>query len=201
MPINDTIINMNKAVLVLGIFLLLSSCRTGANINTSSEDQTNINARIFNDVEQAFHDADFWIPEEARQALGFSLFRLNGGTATLSEYKGKAVILIFWIIQCPFCREEMPELEKLHRMFKDRGLEIFAINRNEDGDTIKEFMNENGYTFPVMLDSDGSVSSAYRVSGVPAVFILDKDGKIIATHAGTVLGNPNVIAAFEALLT
>jgi len=137
-------------------------------------------------------------PAEPRE---FTLPFLGGESASLSSYKGKVVFLNFWATWCPPCREEMPSMETLYKRYKDKGLEMLAINLSENTNTVRQFMDNNGYTFPVMMDSDGRVGGAYGIRSIPTTLIIDREGKIVAQVIGSIYWDtPQVLAAFEALL-
>jgi len=131
----------------------------------------------------------------------FTLEMLSGGIASLSDFKGRVVILNFWATWCPPCRAEMPSMEKLYQRFSEQGLEILAVDIGESKSTVSRFIMNNKYTFPVLLDADNKVSNAYGIEAIPTSFILDRDGKIIARVVGSISWDtPQAIAAFDALL-
>jgi peroxiredoxin len=116
--------------------------------------------------------------------IDFSASRLDGTQARLSALKGKVVFLNFWATWCPPCREEMPSMEALYQRFRGRDLELLAVDIQEDKGTVAAFMKEYGLTFPAALDSTGRISAEYGVRGIPATFIIDKEGGIIASVVG-----------------
>ena len=197
---------MKKLLIILGI--CFSACGTTKNIHESDpisetlgimNNKTVSDDKNYNEVEQAFFNADFEIPKQTIQALDFTLFLSEGGIATLSDFRGKVLIIIFWASHCQYCREELSLSEVLYHQFKNKELEILAINNGEDGNVVRRFINENNYTFPVLLDSDGSVSVGYGIRGIPTIFVLDREGKIIAVHTGRILANQNVLTALNTL--
>jgi len=152
-------------------------------------------------IPQAFRDAKFQVFEQPKDSEDFTLPLLNGGEVTLSEYRGMVVVLAFWTTWCTYCHEEMSSKEIFYQYFKDRGLEILAINYKEDSNIVSQYIDNNDYTFPVVLDLDGSVKTDYEVSGYPTCFIINREGKIIAKRVGTLNWNaPELIYAFKALL-
>jgi len=131
----------------------------------------------------------------------FSLQTLDGAISTLSAYKGKVVILNFWATWCPPCRVEMPSMETLYQRYKNRGLEMLAVNLQENPDAVRSFIQEHGYTFPIPLDRNGAVGSRYGISAIPTSLIIDKEGKIIGRVVGSIYWDtPQVFDVFEALL-
>jgi peroxiredoxin len=117
-------------------------------------------------------------------APGFTLKDMRGDYISLEDFKGRPVFLNFWATWCPPCTAEMPAIEKLHRSFKDRGLVVVAINYLEDRDRILKYIRKMGYTFTVLMDSDGYVKRNYRLNGIPATFLISRDGKMAGRAMG-----------------
>jgi len=160
-----------------------------------------LEAQVSPEAEKAFREAKIRILKERKEPINFNLPLLNGGNVSLSSYKGKVVILNFWATWCPPCRAEMPSMEILYQRLKSRGLEILAVDIGEGEDAVRQFIKNNRYTFPVLLDKDTRIGTQYGVSAIPTTFILDRQGKIISMIVGSIeWNNPKVITAFEALL-
>ena len=131
----------------------------------------------------------------------FSLRFLSGGSAFLSSFKGKIVILNFWATWCPPCRAEMPSMEKLYQLYKDKGFEILAVDLGESDETVSQFIKRGNFTFPVMMDSNNKIGIMYGIESIPTSFILNREGKIIARVVGSIhWDSPSMIAAVEELL-
>ncbi len=113
-------------------------------------------------------------------APDFVLPSLNGNMVRLSELRGqKAVFINFWATWCPPCRLEMPTMENAYQEYQARGLEILAISIDTGPkDVIRNFMQEYGLTFPILLDPEGEVMHLYRIFSIPASFLIDKAGII-----------------------
>lgn len=109
----------------------------------------------------------------------FTLTGIDGKTYALKDLRGKVVIVNFWATWCPPCRKEMPDLQQIYQRFSERGLVVLAIS-DEPADTVKPFIAKQGYTFPVLLDPDGKVKSAFKVEGIPKTFVFGRDGKLAA---------------------
>jgi thiol-disulfide isomerase/thioredoxin len=125
----------------------------------------------------------------------------DGGSVTLSSYKGKVVILNFWATWCPPCRKEMPSMETFYQRYKDKGLEFLAVDLGERVDAVQKFIASNGYTFPVLLDGDRKAGGLYGVVAIPTTFIIDRGGRIIGKIVGsTQWDTPQFFAAFDALV-
>jgi peroxiredoxin len=152
-------------------------------------------------VSQAFSRARIPLLKSRVRAENFSLPLLDGKTRALSDLKGKVVFLNFWATWCPPCREEMPSMESLYRRLGERGLEFLAVDIQEKQKPVEAFVKERGLNFPVALDELGRISGLYGIRSIPATFIIDRDGSIIAVVVGgRKWDGPEVIAAFEALL-
>ena len=117
--------------------------------------------------------------DERRQHADFTLTDLKGKSWTLSELRGKVVVVNFWATWCPPCRKEMPDLEALYNRFKDQGLVVLAIS-DEDAAKVRPFVAERQVTYPVLLDPGRKVNDLFQVEGIPKTFVYDRDGKLVA---------------------
>lgn len=125
------------------------------------------------------------VEEKIETAKDFTLKDLNGKEVTLSEKKGKLVILNFWATWCPPCKEEMPSMEKLHKKYDGKDFEILAVALDSKGtEIVKPYIEKNGFTFTVLIDEKGAVSDMYRAYAVPMTFILGRDGTILDKITG-----------------
>ncbi|WP_047981171.1 TlpA family protein disulfide reductase [Ornithinibacillus contaminans] len=117
---------------------------------------------------------------EGDTAPDFKLKMLNGDTVTLSDLKGKKVLVNVWATWCPPCKEEMPELQQFYEEYGD-DIEIIAVNatgseRNEQA--VRDFISEYDYTFPVAFDKDMEVTDNYMVISIPTSYFIGTDGVI-----------------------
>jgi peroxiredoxin len=120
-----------------------------------------------------------------RPAPDFKLPDLAGRMVSLSDFRGQVVVVNVWATWCPPCVDEMPSLEKLYRKFKDQGLEILAVSIDSDGiAAVAPFMKKNGLTFPALIDSQASIQTSYRTTGVPETFIINKKGILVKKVIG-----------------
>lgn len=120
--------------------------------------------------------------KEGVQAPDFTGERIDGTSITLSELQGKPVIINFWATWCGPCVKEMPAFERLKDDFGDK-IGIIAVNCGDDAGTVKDFVEENGYTFPVVLDEEYSISMLYPTNSIPYTVVVDAEGKV--THIST----------------
>jgi peroxiredoxin len=115
------------------------------------------------------------------EEIGFTLESLDGKTYSLESLKGKVVLLNFWATWCPPCRKEMPDMEKLSREFAKKGLVVLAVS-DENRDVVESYLVKERYSFPILLDPDRKVNTAFQVEGIPQSFVFDRSGKL-AGHA------------------
>lgn len=95
-----------------------------------------------------------------------------------------ATLLEFWAISCPLCIQAMPELEKLHEKYAEKGLEYLAVNVSDEADSIATFLEQRGLHPKTVVDADGDVGSAYNVSGIPLILIVDAEGRVQSATEG-----------------
>jgi peroxiredoxin len=118
-------------------------------------------------------------PEEGFLAPGFSLPDLKGATVSLSDYRGKVVLLNLWATWCGPCRREIPSLERLYQMRKDEDFEILAVSLDRTSTSgVASFVANSRMSFPVLVDPSGKVGRDYWARAIPSSFLLDKKGVI-----------------------
>lgn len=137
-------------------------------------------------------------PGNRNAAPDFTVTDGGGNRVSTADLSGKPVILNFWATWCPPCRSELPAFDKLYRQY---GNEVsFMMIDLTDGyretvEGVKKFISENGYTFPVYYDTEGSAAEAYNVSSIPFTVAVGRNGNIVGTHLGAMSE-----AAFEKLI-
>lgn len=119
-------------------------------------------------------------------ALNFKLKDLNGKEVSLSDFKGKKVMLNFWASWCRPCISEMPDIQKLYNETKDSDLVILAVNLGEEKATVKSFTDINKYNFTVLLDLEEIAGRQYSITAIPTTFFIDKEGNIVSTVKGAI---------------
>ncbi len=119
------------------------------------------------------------------KSIDFTLTDQYGKVHTLSEYEGKTVFLNFWATWCPPCRQEMPYIKDIYKEYGLNKEEVVILGvaspnlgKEGDEDHIKDFLKEEGYTFPVVMDYDGEFVYKYGISAFPSTFIIDKEGYV-----------------------
>lgn len=115
-----------------------------------------------------------WIGKEAPD---FELSDIKGMRWTLSDLRGRVVLLDFWATWCGPCKIELPHVQALHEEFKNDGLVVLGIS-NEPRAKVERYIQAAKYTFPSLVDADAQVTLQYRVSSIPTIMILDREGKV-----------------------
>jgi peroxiredoxin len=117
--------------------------------------------------------------DQARNSVNFTLSDLKGRPWTLKDLKGKVVLLNFWATWCPPCRKEMPDLESLYKQFEAQGLLVLGVS-DDDPEKVREFVQKQGTTYPVLLDPGSRVNHLLQIEGIPKTFVFDREGKIVS---------------------
>jgi len=118
--------------------------------------------------------------QENKLAADFKLKDLNNLSHTLSSYKNKkAVLLFFWTTWCPFCRNELRSLNAIYPKLKKEGWEVFGIDVAESAHKVKKFIKQYSLDFKILLDKDRSTAQSYNIIGVPTFILVDKNGRIV----------------------
>ena len=125
-------------------------------------------------------------------AIDFELKDQYGNTHRLSDYKGKTVFLNFWATWCPPCKAEMPDIQKLYETYDQEGEEALIVLgvaapgqwQEQDEEGVKAFLEDKGYTYPVLMDSSGNTFLQYGVSSYPTTFMIDRDGNVFGYVPG-----------------
>ncbi len=112
-------------------------------------------------------------------ATNFTLLDLENKEFSLSDFKGKPVILFFWTTWCPYCRKELKQLNTMHAGLLKDGVELAAINVEEPPDKVQRFIGSYPFSYRVLLDIDAKVAGAYDILGVPTYILINKEGRIV----------------------
>jgi cytochrome c biogenesis protein CcmG, thiol:disulfide interchange protein DsbE len=114
----------------------------------------------------------------------FSLKDVNGHEVTLNSLKGKVVYFTFWATWCLSCKEELPDLNTLQLKYAAKGFTVLSICIESSDSNVVSYLKKHPIIFPVLVDKEGSVAESFRFSGLPASFIIGKDGLIRYKHSG-----------------
>ena len=120
-------------------------------------------------------------PAANETAPNFSLTDLQGKKVSLSDFRGKVVLINFWAEWCPPCKEEMPGFQKVYEAYKGRGFVVIGISID---DVRPSFIRDMGITYPVVTADDKVVKDYGNVSGIPISFLIGKDGRMVKKIMG-----------------
>jgi thiol-disulfide isomerase/thioredoxin len=114
----------------------------------------------------------------------FSGNTLDGGQLSMTDLRGKVVVVNFWASWCAECRPEMPVLERLHREFAAQGLTVVGVNAREGKEAVGRYAHVLGLTFPLVLDPNGVIGAGFGVIGLPTTFVVARNGRAVALAVG-----------------
>lgn len=130
--------------------------------------------------------------EEILPAPDFTLKDWDGKDVSLSDYRGRVVVLNFWASWCPPCKAEMPDFQELHEKWTGAddpvmlGVNLADGYQGETMDVAKAFLDENGFTFPVLFDEDSVAASIYTSGSIPVTYVIDQEGYVYAQGIGQI---------------
>lgn len=171
-------------IIVMGVFLVIELSRTFDFVRQSVNTGDDIDSTALPDEELLVSEqtnGQLNIFSASHQTL--QLMDLDGNPVSLSDYRGKAVLINFWATWCPPCLEEMPLIEKFSVWHEDQ-LVVLAINAGESEDTVRDFSDEHGFSFDILLDPTKSAAKQFFVYGYPTTMFFDDQGYIQSTHIG-----------------
>lgn len=113
-------------------------------------------------------------------APDFTVEDLNGRSVSLSDYKGKPVILLFWTVSCKICENELKALSGKYRDIKSGPVAFLMVNIADPKYRVENFLSTYGLDFDVLLDKEARAAFSYDIPGVPTYFVINKNGEIIA---------------------
>ena len=123
--------------------------------------------------------------ERGSPAPGFTLPGISGAPpVSLSELRGRVVLVNFWATWCAPCREEMPAMERLYQIHGGDDFEMLAISVGEEAELVEAFQQELGLSFPLLLDQDKDVAEAYQTYRFPETFLVGRDGRVVERYVG-----------------
>lgn len=132
--------------------------------------------------------------ENVLPAVDFELYDQYGNVHRLEDYKGKTIFLNFWATWCPPCRREMPDIQKLYETYETEGDEALIVlgvaaplhGNEQSEEEITIFLEENGYTYPVLMDTENELFMAYGVYSYPTTYMIDRDGNVFGYVSGQI---------------
>ena len=123
--------------------------------------------------------------KERKAAPEFVLKDSDGKTVHLSDYKGKVVLLDFWATWCAPCKVEIPWFMEFEQQYKDKGFAVLGVSMDEDGWTaVKPYLERIKVNYRIVLGNDKVGDQYGGVDSLPTTFLIDRQGRIAATHVG-----------------
>lgn len=118
------------------------------------------------------------VPAVGTTAEDFRLADLDGKQQSLSQYRGKVVLVNFWATWCKPCTTEMPAMQAIYDRLRDKGFVVLAVNELEDEAKVRDHIQQHGHTFPVLMDRDNKVANQFGVFGLPVSVFIDEKGVV-----------------------
>ena len=146
--------------------------------------------------------AEISAPQQGFIAPVFTLNTFTGQSVALTGLKGKVVLVNFWASWCPPCRAEMQAIQNAYADYQGQGLVVLAVNTSYQDDLARaaQFARDEGLTFPLLSDPDGSISRLYRVQAMPTSFFIDRQGKIVRVVIGGPMPEALVRSQIESMM-
>lgn len=120
--------------------------------------------------------------------LNFQFKDLQGKTVSLSDYKGKVILLDFWATWCPPCRKEIPGFIELYNTYKSRGLVVVGVSMDDAGDIadVKRYATQIKMNYPILLGAgrEDDLKPSFGELPLPTSFVIARDGRICGRHDG-----------------
>lgn len=140
-------------------------------------------------AEQAAQPTAAPTEEPSHAAPDFTVYDADGNAVKLSDYFGKPLVLNFWASWCGPCKSEMPEFQQAYE--EQDGVQFLLVNMTtgrETKEAAQALLEQEGYTFPVLFDTDGDAASTYSVYSLPTTYFVDAEGNLVAWARGAIDG-------------
>jgi peroxiredoxin len=169
---------MNKMLKVILPVMLISVLLTAGCSGKSEIDMSGLSwiTRYYVDPAQS--------PELGETAPDFEFEDDEGHTGSLSDFRGKVVLVNFWATWCGPCTFEMPFIQQVYDERSGTGLVVLAINLGDSADTVTSFLEEHGLSLPILLNPNSELVGRYNIEYIPTTFFLDEDGIIQYIEVG-----------------
>jgi peroxiredoxin len=121
---------------------------------------------------------------ELRPAPDFSLVDLSGTRVSLSEYRGKVVLLDFWATWCDPCKTEIPHFAEMQNRYGPQGFQVIGVSMDDAEKPVREFQQDFKMNYPVAMGNADLADHYGGILGLPITFVIDRQGRIVARHVG-----------------
>ncbi|OAM90933.1 TlpA family protein disulfide reductase [Termitidicoccus mucosus] len=111
----------------------------------------------------------------------FAVKDTAGNDLSVGKYKGKVVLVDFWATWCPPCVAELPHVQTAYQKYHDKGFEVIGISLDRDAATLAKYVADKGMSWAQHWDDGGTLATSYGIMSIPATFLLDGEGRIVAT--------------------
>ena len=181
------------AIALLMVLLVVAGCsqqtdKTAQNNETASSTQAGSSMTAAGNEDAKATKAAGLLPlDQAPMAPEWTLPQVDGSNLTLSEHRGKVIILDFWDTWCPPCKREIPGFIELQKQYGDEGLVVIGAAFGRDGQgAVNQFVKEWGINYPIVL-ANSQVNRQYGgINSIPTTFVIDREGRARAKHVGYV---------------
>lgn len=129
----------------------------------------------------------------SRPIPDFSYVDITGRKGSIHGLKKKVVLIRFWANWCPYCKFEMPRIDRFYQLLKSKGFEVIAVNVGDSVEIVETFTAEMNLHFPMILDPQGKLARSYGVKGIPTNFLVDPQGILREIIVGEVFTNDQVL--------
>lgn len=165
--------------------LLFIECKKVVSEPINSDNDNNMNENtIDQNIKELVEKLGGGIAKKPVKIIDAEIMNINGNTSKLSNYKNKIIMLNLWATWCPPCRAEMPSMQKLYDNYKNKDFTIIAVSQGEDLNTVKKFLVNNPFNFPIFIDKNNEIARSYSTGSIPTTYLINKQGYLIAQFIG-----------------
>lgn len=133
------------------------------------------------------------IPKIGDKFPDFKYMDIEGKKGSITALKGNLILVRFWADWCPYCREEMPVIEKIYKEYEKKGFSVLAINVKQSKEKVETFVAELNLSFPIILDKDARIAKLCGVRAIPTTFIVDRNGIVREIIVGEVFKEKSIL--------
>ena len=121
--------------------------------------------------------------EAGQRAPALDIKLLNGKTLTAKQLQGKVVVHMYWATWCPYCRADLPEMQRIYQLLQPKGLEILALSIDENDKTVRDFWKGKNYSFPAAMATPEVAKVWPKPRGLPVVVVRGRNGRVVFAEA------------------